>query len=115
MLQANKSYSFLQFSAKQIFIDFIDNLMMHSSLLIVVVLIVIAESKALFDQKFTYVGSSVVGMAQKETRVDTLVVGSGIVGSTTAFYLNKNGVDVIVADSNDNVGGNMISKNGKFF
>lgn len=91
---------------------------MLSFTIFIAVVLSLTESKAIFEQNFATnnVRSSIVGMALsngKETRVDTLVVGSGIVGSTTAFYLNKNGIDVIVADSNDNVGGNMISKSGK--
>lgn len=83
---------------------------------LLIVLLLKVDSKTHFDQKFaTNVRSaSVVGMSTvaDEIRVDTLIVGSGIVGSTTAFYLNKSGVDVLLVDSNDNVGGNMISKNG---
>ena len=47
-----------------------------------------------------------------ENVIDVMVVGSGLCGSTAAFYLKKNGSNVFLADSRDVVGGNVITNRG---
>ena len=46
------------------------------------------------------------------TTVDTVVVGSGISGATAAFYLHNKGINVLLTEAKDQVGGNLISRKG---
>ena len=44
--------------------------------------------------------------------IDVMVVGSGLSGGTAAFYLNRKGVRVMLAEARDQAGGNLITKQG---
>ena len=41
-----------------------------------------------------------------------IVIGSGIIGSATAYYLAKNGLDVIVLEKDETIGNGSSSRNG---
>ena len=43
---------------------------------------------------------------------DVIVVGSGVAGSTTAYYLNKKGYDVIVLEKGPIISNGASSRNG---
>lgn len=44
--------------------------------------------------------------------LDTLVVGGGISGCTAAFYLQQRGVNCLLAEARDELGGNIITRSG---
>lgn len=65
--------------------------------------------------KKSNVASSLTGTKKNSgiTKVDTVVIGSGISGATAAFYLHKKGINTLLVEAKDEVGGNLISKKSK--
>jgi sarcosine oxidase subunit beta len=47
-----------------------------------------------------------------ENKVDVVIVGGGIIGCATAYYLSKNGKSVIVLEASDHIGNGGSSRNG---
>ena len=52
-----------------------------------------------------------VRMAAEPIKTDCLVIGAGISGATLAHNLHKNGVDMLLTEARDYVGGNVFSHN----
>lgn len=70
----------------------------------------------MFGKKSSVAGS-ITGVKKIDgvTKVDTVVVGSGISGATAAYYLHSKGINVLLTEAKDEVGGNLISKKGRNF
>lgn len=47
-----------------------------------------------------------------ENKADVVIVGGGIIGCATAYYLTKKGMSVIVLEASDNIGNGGSSRNG---
>lgn len=67
-----------------------------------------------FGKKSSSVAGSITGDKKVSgvTTVDTVVVGSGISGATAAYYLHNKGIDVLLTEAKEQVGGNLISRKG---
>jgi protoporphyrinogen oxidase len=70
-----------------------------------------------FGRKSSAAGGSITGVRKSGgvTKVDTVVVGSGISGATAAYYLHSKGINVLLTEAKDEVGGNLISKKGSYY
>ncbi|GJQ11475.1 hypothetical protein GpartN1_g3266.t1 [Galdieria partita] len=53
---------------------------------------------------------AVTSQSTEDGVCSVLIIGSGVTGSTAAFQLAECGVDVLVAEKNEQVGGNIISR-----
>ncbi|EKU21607.1 protoporphyrinogen IX oxidase, partial [Nannochloropsis gaditana CCMP526] len=73
------------------------------------------SSPPAFGQFLTDLLGDLFAGPEKVEETDVLVVGSGISGSTTAFYLNKAGVKCLLTEAKPVVGGNVISKSESGF
>lgn len=51
-------------------------------------------------------------MGRTEDTADVIIIGGGIIGSATAYYLAKKGVRVLVLEGSDNIGSGGSSRNG---
>ena len=47
-----------------------------------------------------------------KTKAETIIIGGGIIGCATAYYLAKMGRDVIVLEGSDHIGNGGSSRNG---
>ena len=47
-----------------------------------------------------------------KTTAEVIIVGGGVVGNATAYYLAKRGVEVIVLEGSDSIGHGGSSRNG---
>ena len=83
---------------------------------VVIVALVIAPVDAFISshtgvcQRRRHLSARNVHMGAEPLTADCLVVGAGISGSTLAHNLNRAGVDVLLAEARDYVGGNVISR-----
>lgn len=67
------------------------------------------------SRTFAHFDSTMSDMARPhlvQNDVDVVVIGSGISGSTAAFYMNRKGLNVMVAESQSEAGGNLRTKKG---
>jgi NADPH-dependent 2,4-dienoyl-CoA reductase/sulfur reductase-like enzyme len=45
-------------------------------------------------------------------RKDCIIVGAGLSGLTASYYLHQKGVDCVLVEDSNRVGGNLVSKEG---
>jgi ribulose 1,5-bisphosphate synthetase/thiazole synthase len=69
------------------------------------------ESRPIFSAS-AHDGDGANSHGEEGQVLDTLVVGGGISGCTAAFYLQQRGVNCLLAEARDELGGNIITRSG---
>lgn len=82
-------------------------------ILALLALAVVSLAVTIEQKRISFLGSATATVPEEDSSTtDTLIIGSGITGSAAAFYLDRNGVGIKVAESESEVGGTMVTRTG---